>query len=109
MRGGVSQPRHAWPDMIVRTLKPKQGPPGPTGPGRRTGPGPFRRRLRAQGGFTIVEALVATLVLAIGLLAGYMMLTISTHSSTDVRAREGAVTLTRQITELEWQEVVAPD
>src|SRR5437764_5152776 len=79
--------------MMVRTGKPRQGSPG------RTRPGPLGHRLNAEGGFTIVEALVATLVLAIGLLAGYTMLTISTHSSTDVRAREGAVTLTRQITD----------
>ena len=32
-------------------------------------------------------------------LAAYMMLTVSTHSSSDVRAREGAVTLARQITD----------
>src|SRR5437763_12131306 len=86
-------PRHAWPDMIVRTLKPKQNSPGGKAQGTPA------RRLCAQGGFTIVEALVASLVLAVGLLAAYMMLTVSTHSSSDVRAREGAVTLARQITD----------
>jgi Tfp pilus assembly protein PilV len=56
-------------------------------------------RLRAEEGFTLVEALVATMVLTVGLLTTFFMLTISTHQSADVRAREGAVTLARQITE----------
>lgn len=58
-----------------------------------------RRRLAAAEGFTIVEALVATLVLTVGLLTAFMMLSITLHASADVRAREGGVTLARQITE----------
>jgi Tfp pilus assembly protein PilV len=77
--------------MIVRRLTSKQTAPGCGGH--------RRPRLRAEDGFTLVEALVATLVLTAGLLAAYMMLTISTHSASDVKAREGAVTLARQITD----------
>jgi len=58
-----------------------------------------RRRLAQSEGFTIVEALVAALILTFGLLTTFMMLDASTHASADVRAREGAVTLARQITE----------
>jgi Tfp pilus assembly protein PilV len=58
-----------------------------------------RRRLAAAEGLTIVEALVATLVLTVGLLAAFMMLIINLHASSDARAREGGVTLARQITE----------
>ncbi|HWD76675.1 MAG TPA: hypothetical protein VG371_16185, partial [Solirubrobacteraceae bacterium] len=39
------------------------------------------------------------LVLTIGLLAAFMMLSINLHASADARAREGGVTLARQITE----------
>src|SRR5436309_13628324 len=56
-------------------------------------------RLRAEQGFTVVEVLVATIVLVAGLLTTFMMLSVSTHQSADVRARQGAVTLARQITE----------
>jgi Tfp pilus assembly protein PilV len=57
------------------------------------------RRLREQDGFTIVEVLVATLVLVAGLLTTFLMLDVALHSSSGVRGREGAVTLARQITE----------
>lgn len=42
---------------------------------------------------------MAGLVLTAGLLTVMMMLIVSTHASADVRAREGGVTLARQITE----------
>lgn len=61
--------------------------------------GRMRWRVSEDAGFTIVEALVAALILTIGLLTTFMMLDASTHASADVRAREGAVTLARQITE----------
>jgi Tfp pilus assembly protein PilV len=57
------------------------------------------QRFAEQQGFTILEALAAALVLAVGLLGALMMLVISDHASQDVRAREAAVTLARQITE----------
>jgi Tfp pilus assembly protein PilV len=54
---------------------------------------------RGEQGFTVVEVLVATIILTVGLLTTFMMLSVSTHQSADIRAREGAVTLARQITE----------
>jgi Tfp pilus assembly protein PilV len=59
----------------------------------------MRPRVSEDDGFTIVEAVVAALILTVGLLTTFMMLDASTHASADVRAREGAVTLARQITE----------
>lgn len=53
----------------------------------------------AEAGFTIIEALVAALILTVGLLAAFMMLATAVHSTAEVRAREGAVTLARQITD----------
>ncbi len=58
-----------------------------------------RHRLAAAGGFTIIEALVATLVLVVGLLGAFMMFTVTLHASADARARENGVTLARQIAE----------
>ncbi len=57
------------------------------------------RRVAAAEGLTIIEALVATFVLTVGLLAAFMMLSVNLHASADARAREGGVTLARQITE----------
>lgn len=57
------------------------------------------RRLRAEGGFTLIEALVAATVLVVGLITAASILVIATHSDASVRAREGAVTLARQVTE----------
>lgn len=58
-----------------------------------------RRWLAGDDGLTLIEALVAALVLVVGLLAAFMVLTVSVHASADVRARQGGVTLARQITE----------
>lgn len=70
---------------------------------KRTGRQPARsswlKRLRAQDGFTLIEALVASMVLVVGLLTAYSILVISDHASASVRAREGGVALTRQVTE----------
>lgn len=56
-------------------------------------------RLQAEAGFTIIEVLVATLVLTIGLLTAYLALAVAVHSSSDVREREEGVSLARQVTE----------
>jgi Tfp pilus assembly protein PilV len=76
--------------------------------GART-PGPFlradrliarlRQRARQERGFTIVEVIVATLVIVVGLLTAYLALNVALHSSSDVREREEGVSLARQITE----------
>ena len=65
----------------------------------RVPPAGSRRWVAADDGFTVIEALVAAVVLAVGLLAAFAVLTVSVHASADVRARQGAVTLARQITE----------
>lgn len=62
-------------------------------------PSRVRARLSNDRGFTIVEVMVATLVLTVGLLTTYMMLNVAVHSSADVREREEGVSLTRQIVE----------
>ena len=54
---------------------------------------------RAESGFTIFEALVAALILIVGLLAAFFVLTIDIRSSRAVKAREGGVALAREITE----------
>jgi Tfp pilus assembly protein PilV len=56
-------------------------------------------RLGGDEGFTIIEALVSAVVLVVGLLTTFLMLNVSVRAASDVQAREGAVTLTRQITE----------
>lgn len=56
-------------------------------------------RLRDSEGFTIVEVLVAALILVIGLLATFMLLDVSVRASGTIRAREGALTLAREVTE----------
>jgi Tfp pilus assembly protein PilV len=52
-----------------------------------------------ESGFTIVEVIVATVVLVIGLLTTFLMLNVSLHSSADVRERENGVSLARQVAE----------
>lgn len=59
----------------------------------------LRRRLRVEAGFTIIEVMVATLVVTIGLLTAYLALNVASHSSSDVRQREEGISLARQITE----------
>jgi Tfp pilus assembly protein PilV len=59
----------------------------------------LRGRLREEEGFTIVEVIVATIVLTIGLLTTYLMLAVAVHSSSSVRQREEGVNLARQVTE----------
>jgi len=54
---------------------------------------------RAQEGFGLVETLVAAVVLAVGLLGSFMMLNSTVDASAVARAREGGVTLAREITE----------
>lgn len=57
------------------------------------------KRLRAERGFSLIESLVAAMVLTVGVLASLQLLSVSDHSTASVRAREGAVTLAQQILE----------
>jgi Tfp pilus assembly protein PilV len=57
------------------------------------------KRLRASEGFTIIEALVAALVLVVGLISAFAALDLAAQTSYTTRAREGALNLAREITE----------
>lgn len=57
------------------------------------------RLAKEEHGFTIVEVIVATVVIVVGLLTAYFALDVALHSSADVRQREEGVALARQITE----------
>jgi|GEM_PF-2338547 len=56
-------------------------------------------RLRAADGFTLVETLTASMLLVVGVLGTFTFLTATVTASWNTRAREGAVTLARQISE----------
>ncbi len=58
-----------------------------------------RRRTRDEAGFTLVEVLVAMVILVVGLLSLLMMLDTSLRASMTTRAREGATNLAREIIE----------
>src|SRR2546430_836768 len=54
---------------------------------------------RRQAGFTLIEALIAALVLVVGIAAFFNALNISVHAQASTRAREGATNLAREILE----------
>ena len=56
-------------------------------------------RLRAEDGFLLVEVLVAAIILVVGLLATFIALDVTVQTSFLTRAREGGVTLAREITD----------
>jgi Tfp pilus assembly protein PilV len=58
-----------------------------------------RARLGREDGFTLFEALIAAVVLVVGLTALLGMLTTAIKASAATKAREGAVSLARQILE----------
>jgi type II secretory pathway pseudopilin PulG len=64
-------------------------------------PGGERRRalLRQDDGFTMIEALVATVILIVGLIGLLGLLDASVKASASTRAREGATSLAREIIE----------
>jgi Tfp pilus assembly protein PilV len=57
------------------------------------------RRARQEGGFTIVEVLVATIVLAIGLGAVIQMIAVATQATATNRIRQAETSLARELTE----------
>ncbi len=59
----------------------------------------MRQNLRGQAGFTIVETLVAALILIVGTLSTLMLLDRANKTTVDNRAREGATNLAREVTE----------
>lgn len=58
-----------------------------------------RSRLRSQGGFTLIETLVASVILVVGLIGLLGLIDISAKASANTRAREGATSLGREILE----------
>src|SRR5437868_2738324 len=56
-------------------------------------------RLCAGDGFMLIETLVASVVLVTVLLGTFLLLDVATKTSAATRAREGAVTLAREISE----------
>lgn len=56
-------------------------------------------RLRAQSGFSLIEVLIATMILIVGLLALLSMLDTSVKAGMTTSAREGATNVARQIIE----------
>lgn len=60
---------------------------------------PRRPDLRAQDGFTLVETLVAAVILTFGLLGVFLMIDIANGSTSRSAAREGAVNVAREMLE----------
>jgi prepilin-type N-terminal cleavage/methylation domain-containing protein len=61
--------------------------------------GALAMRLRADGGFTLFEVLIAAVVLAVGLVALLGLLDSSVKATASTRAREGATNLARELLE----------
>jgi type II secretory pathway pseudopilin PulG len=60
---------------------------------------PRPTELRSEGGFTVIEVLVAVVVLIVGLTALFGLLDTSLKATASTRAREGATNLAREILE----------
>jgi prepilin-type N-terminal cleavage/methylation domain-containing protein len=58
------------------------------------------RRLTAQSGFTIVEVMVAMVLLLVGVLGTVKLVDASNGLSVNTRAREGAIALSRQLIDI---------
>lgn len=69
--------------------------PGPYARARRR----FSNRLREEGGFTLIEVLVAVLLLTIGVLGTFELFDGANAATGRTRAREGATNLAREIVE----------
>jgi type II secretory pathway pseudopilin PulG len=68
-------------------------------PRRPSSPRALRARLRSQSGFTIIEALMAAVILVVGLIGLLGLIDVSVKASATTRAREGATSLAREISE----------
>jgi type II secretory pathway pseudopilin PulG len=76
----------------MRTFLTRQSYKPPSEKGRRS-------RLSGEGGFTLVEVLMAAVILIVGMTALFGLLDSSVKASFQTRAREGATNLARQILE----------
>jgi len=61
--------------------------------------GRHQRALLLEGGFTLIETLIAAFVLAVGIAGLFGMLSISVKATGSTRAREGATNLAQEILE----------
>src|SRR5438094_500045 len=59
----------------------------------------LRSRLSAEGGFTLIEVLIAAVVLVVGLVTLFGLLDQSVKASAATRAKEGATNLAREVLE----------
>jgi Tfp pilus assembly protein PilV len=57
------------------------------------------RRIRAETGLTVVEVLIASVLLIVGVLGTFMMLDVSSRAAAAARAREGATNVARETLE----------
>lgn len=62
-------------------------------------PRSLRAQLRSQSGFTLIEALMAAVILVVGLIGLLGLIDVSVKASASTRAREGATGLAREIVE----------
>lgn len=66
-------------------------------------------RLAESEGFTLVETIVATVVLVVGLLGAFLMLNVAAATSAATRARAGGTNLARELTEdsraIPWSQI----
>ncbi len=60
---------------------------------------PLRERLSSERGFTLIETLVAAMILAVGLAGMVLMVSTAAHTTLRNRAREGGLALSREILE----------
>src|SRR5437879_222093 len=89
---------HPTPAQIVgATRRVRAGALAAAG-GRRTCPC-ARRDASGEHGFTLIEALIAAVVLAIGIAAFFNSLNVSVHAEASSRARESATNIAREILE----------
>jgi Tfp pilus assembly protein PilV len=84
---------------IALDARVKLATPGPIKSGMTTWPRAIPSRLAGEDGFTIVEGVVASLVLVIGLLGVLTMLTGSLRATTASNARVTATNVTRELIE----------
>lgn len=94
--------RNAWMRPDIRSRASSRIAPRLRAQPRGSLRGPWWRlseRLRGSEGFTIVEVLVAAIVLASGLLTAMLALSVGVKTSYVTRARVGAINLEREVSE----------
>ena len=85
--------RVAWTQLLIKNPNPEETKSSPLAS---TSP---ERRLRGEDGFTLVEILVAIMVLSVGVLGTTRMAIQASSTTADTKAREGATNLAREVVE----------